>query len=174
MSCSCFPSLMHFCCCCMSPNATNVCQIAWVSPGLCSLLFSLLMHSDILVFTPQQHTIHVVVSCIFHNLGSLIVTVVLSRLYPCSCLICDLTDHMNVSLGKWDGDPHNGSLYVDGRERWNGRLCRSLGDQIKIFFLLISPEPSADSLPPSWAERLLFVFLIRRPMKLFLAYLLFI
>lgn len=33
MSCSCFPSPMHFCCCCMSLNATNVCQIAWVSPG---------------------------------------------------------------------------------------------------------------------------------------------
>lgn len=39
---------------------------------LCSLPFPSLMHSDILVcFPSQQHTIHVVVSCIFHNLSRL-------------------------------------------------------------------------------------------------------
>lgn len=88
MPCSCFPLLMHFCCCCMSPIATNVCLITLVSPGSLFSLFSLPMHSDILFYTPQQHTIHVVVSCIFHNLGSLIFSVAMSSLYVCPCLIC--------------------------------------------------------------------------------------
>lgn len=44
---------------------------------LCSLFFPLLVHSDILVcFLSQQHTIHVVVSCIFHNLTHLNLAVV--------------------------------------------------------------------------------------------------
>lgn len=58
------------------------------------------MHSDILVFTPQQHTIHVVVSCIFHNLGSFIFVVAVSLLFLSNLLLSVLTDHMNVSLGK--------------------------------------------------------------------------
>lgn len=48
---------------------------------LCSLFFPLLVHSDILVcFPSQQHTIHVVVSCIFHNLSRLKLAVVLPSL----------------------------------------------------------------------------------------------
>lgn len=78
------------------------------------------MHSDILVLPPQQHTIHVVVSCIFHNLRRLVSyssTVFSLSLFVSNLLPADLTDHMNVSLGKWDSDPNNEAfMWVRGRE----------------------------------------------------------
>lgn len=69
---------------------------------LCSLSFPLLMHSDTYIFfnLPQQHTIHVVVSCIFHNLSSFFFAVVLSSARSCFSYNLkqnELTDHMNVS-----------------------------------------------------------------------------
>lgn len=65
------------------------------------LSFSLLMHSDILVFTPQQHTIHVVVSCSFHNLGSLFFTVALSFRRLCFCLICNWATSQITWMSPW-------------------------------------------------------------------------
>lgn len=68
------------------------------------------MHSDILVFTPQQHTIHVVVSYTFTIWVVLPITVALLSLSLLTLSLRDLTDHMNVSLGKFSLDSHKESF----------------------------------------------------------------
>lgn len=87
------------------------------------------MHSDILVFTPQQHTIHVVVSCIFHNLGSLIFTVALSSLSVISCLICyEVTSQITWML-LWVNETEihtmGAFMLVRGREEIQDCVSRS-------------------------------------------------
>lgn len=115
-------------------------NLLWFHLVLYSLFVSLLMHSDILVFAPQQHTIHVVVSCIFHNLDSLIFTVSLSSLHLCSCLICYWVTSQITWMSPWLNETEihtmGAFLLVTGREEIED-FVEVLCNQINIVFILI-------------------------------------
>lgn len=104
---------------------------------LCSLFFPLLFAYALWYFgfftpplPPQQHTIHVVVSCIFHNLTRVIFAVVLSSSYLCSNLIwywvTSQITWMPPSVDETESRTMGAFLLIRGREEIENQASSAL------------------------------------------------
>lgn len=119
-----FPSLMHFCCRCMSPNINNVLldRFGFTLFFILSFfLFFLCLCTLTFWFLSPSNTLFMwwwVV--LFHNLGILIFyssTVFYFYLFLSALLLTDLTDHMNVSwVNETEIHTRRAFMLIRGRE----------------------------------------------------------